>query len=96
MFALLYLLVCIILLTFSQRKDDLISRSIKYLRVDHQIFDESVPEESLSANFSLIDCFASRIKFTTGLRIVLIFYQFLFGLWCNVPVNSYCHVKTVC
>ena len=30
---------------------DLVSRKIKNLRVDHLSFDESVPEESLSAYF---------------------------------------------
>ena len=44
---------------------------IKDLRVDHQSSDDSVPEVSLSTNFLLNDRFASRVIFTTLLRIFL-------------------------
>ena len=49
-----YQSVCMVLLTSSGRIDDFVSERINDLRVD-----ESVREESLSASFSLNDCFAS-------------------------------------
>ena len=49
MFALSYSSVCIILLTSSGEIDYLVSRRIKYLRVNNQSFVESVQEESLLA-----------------------------------------------
>ena len=64
-----YSSVCRVLLTSSGVIDDFVSGRIKYLRIDHQSFDESVLEESLSASFSLNDCFVSRVSFTTLLHI---------------------------
>ena len=72
-----YSLVCIILLTSRAGIGDLVSGRINDLRVDHQSFDETVPEESLSANLSQNSCFASRINFTLLLRISLNFCQSL-------------------
>ena len=69
--------MCIILLTSRAGICDLVSGRISDKRVDHQSFDETVSEESLSANLSLNGCFASRINFTSLLRISLNFCQSL-------------------
>ena len=55
MFVLPYSSVCIILLTSSVEIDDLVSERIKGLRVNNQSFVESVPEESLSSIFFILN-----------------------------------------
>ena len=77
MFHLSYSSKCIILLTSSGGKVDLVSGRIKDLKEGHQPFDKSESEASLSANYSQNDCVVSRISFTTLLRMVLNFCQSL-------------------